>query len=427
MSKFVNKIPVSVPSVFKPLYHSRKRNIVAYGGRGSGKTQNFAEKLVIQMLTDTRKHGHYILAREQLKNLKSSSKEEILKAIRKLGVEKYFKYSDTGSEITCTINKCKFDCIGLRNEQEATHIKSFTNIRVVWIDEAVNIKEAVFDLVTPSIRGSNDSQILITFNPAKRSDYMYQRFVLNPDPLSDEVFKVNYTENPYFPDVLERERQSSERRSPTSYKRIWLGEAGNADDIIIDPQWFGYYDVLPPLQYRFMFVDTAQKDKEHNDYTVCGIFGMGVDGKLYVIDIFRHKIKAFELRNRVPAYWYQHEGCKHRLYVSKEAQYGVLTLAHIEDAVSGTALIQEFEYTFKIPVNPIIRTRDKYTRALDAQPYIESGLVMLDRNAPWLNDFLLECEAFNATGDYDHDDQVDVLVDAVTKMLVEVKPFWEYV
>jgi predicted phage terminase large subunit-like protein len=269
--------------------------------------------------------------------------------------------------------------------------------------------------------------MIITFNPSKRSDFIYQRFVINPDPVMDEVLKVNYTDNPYFPDILELERSRSEIRAPTAYKRIWLGEAGNADDVIIDPMWFKYYIVLPQLAYRIMVVDTAQKDKEHNDFTVAAVFGVGVDSKLYLVDLLRLKIKAVELRQRVPAFWNKHQQLNHPLYSQNASFYGALRIAYIEDAVSGTALIQEFLYNFKIPVEGIIRSRDKYTRALDAQPFIESGFVALDANAPYLSDFLLECEAFNATGDYDHDDQVDVLVDGVTKTLVESKPFWEYV
>lgn len=417
-----------VPRKLVPLYTAAKRTITLVGGRGGGKTQGIAECLTSRILCDSRRDGFYILARENLKNLVTSSREEILAAVDSMGVNKYFKEYPSRGEIKCLVNGNKFVFCGLRNEKDATHIKSFKNIYVFWADEATNIKKEVMELVTPSVRGADDSQIIISFNPARRSDYMYQRYVLNYDPELEMLIKVNYEDNPFFPSVLEKERQLCKRVSPTSYLRIWRGIPGNADDIILDPTWFKYYSVLPRLQFRIMTVDTAQKDKEHNDYTVAQIWGLGEDNRAYLVDQLRIKVKAIELRRRIPAFWAKHHQMDDPIYARKDtAVYGVLRIAYIEDAVSGTALIQEFQTVFRIPVEGIIRAKDKYMRALDAQPYFESGYVVLNANASYLSDFLLECEGFNATGDYNHDDQVDPAVDGVTKLLVEPKPFWELI
>lgn len=403
-----------------PLLTSLYRTITIKGGRGGGKTQGVAEVLVARMLNEKRRNGFYILARETLKNLDTSSREEILAAVKRMGVAKYFKEYPSKGEIKCLLNGNKFVFCGLRNEKDATHIKSFFGVYLIWIDEATNIKKEVMELVTPSIRGADDAQIIITFNPSRKSDYVYQRYVLNADPIDELVITLNYEDNPWFPPVLERERQICKRRTPTSYQRIWRGIAGNADDIILNPEWLEYYTVLPRLQYRIMTVDTAQKDKEHNDYTVAQIWGLGYDNRAYLVDMLRAKMKANELRKRVPAFWFKH--------AEKDTiMHGVLRMAYIEDAVSGTALIQDLQASHLLPVTGIIRTKDKYMRALDVQGFFESGFVVVDANAPWLHDFLIEMEAFNATKDYDHDDQIDAAVDGVFKLLAEEKPFWEYI
>ena len=42
---------------------------------------------------------------------------------------------------------------------------------------------------------------------------------------------------------------------------------------------------------------------------------------------------------------------------------------------------------------------------------------MLPESAPWVADFINECEAFTATDSHAHDDQVDALVMAITDIL----------
>lgn len=42
------------------------------------------------------------------------------------------------------------------------------------------------------------------------------------------------------------------------------------------------------------------------------------------------------------------------------------------------------------------RDRDKLTRLMDVQSYTEAGLVCIPEDAPWVADFVTECEAFTA-------------------------------
>jgi predicted phage terminase large subunit-like protein len=62
----------------------------------------------------------------------------------------------------------------------------------------------------------------------------------------------------------------------------------------------------------------------------------------------------------------------------------------------------------------IQRDRDKVSRAHDTSPLVESGNVLLPRDAPWLSDFLAEVGAFPLGA---HDDMVDPMMDAVSDML----------
>lgn len=183
---------------------------------------------------------------------------------------------------------------------------------------------------------------------------------------------------------------------------------------LIRGEWFGRYTVLPRMKYRAMYVDTAQKAKTHNDYQVAEIWGLGEDGRVYLIDMLRDKFQAYELEQKMPDFWNKHK-------TPTDRYAGRLRYMAIEDKSSGTELIQKIQKKIKpkIPVRAIPRGPDnnKLTRVMDVQGYIESGYVMIPQDAPWVSDFIAECEAFTADDTHKHDDQIDPMCDAITDLL----------
>lgn len=159
---------------------------------------------------------------------------------------------------------------------------------------------------------------------------------------------------------------------------------------------------------RMIFADTAQKTGERNDYSVFQCWGLGKDGVLYLIDQARGKFEAPELEKVARAFW-----AKHKAIDDPDAGY--LTQFAVEDKVSGTGLVQQLARTGHIPIHPIKRTTDKYSRALDALPSIAAGLVSIPADAPFTRDLLGELATFPAGA---HDDQIDPMMDAVAEMLL---------
>lgn len=180
---------------------------------------------------------------------------------------------------------------------------------------------------------------------------------------------------------------------------------------ILKGSWFGRYTVVPKLKYKAVFIDTAQKAKEHNDYQVAELWGLGEDGYLYLLDVMRDKFEAYELEVKVPDFWNKHRADKN----------GRLRYMAVEDKSSGTELIQKIRRKIKpvIPVREIPRgpAANKLTRVMDVQGYIESGYVKIPEDAPWVHDFVTECEAFTADDTHAHDDQIDPMCDAISQML----------
>jgi len=173
---------------------------------------------------------------------------------------------------------------------------------------------------------------------------------------------------------------------------------------IFRADWWQYLDTAPPIEWRSIYADTAQKTKEMHDYSVFQCWGRSRAGQAVLLDMARGKWEAPELLERARQFW-----AKHKM---TEGQ-GALRSMKVEDKSSGTGLIQQLKRE-GVPVLPIKRNVDKITRAYDAAPSIESGNVILLRGVPHLSDMMAEAEAFpNAT----HDDTLDPMMDAISDIM----------
>lgn len=186
---------------------------------------------------------------------------------------------------------------------------------------------------------------------------------------------------------------------------------------IIRGAWFKLYALPPRIMYRAIYGDTAQKAEEANDYTVFQCWGYGEDNRIYLLDQVKGKWESPDLKKRCVAFWNKHKAIM---------RMGTLRALKIEDKSSGTGLIQDLGKESGIPIIGIPRSRDKYSRVLDVCDYIKAGHVCLPEGAPFLSDFIGECEEFTADDSHAHDDQVDAMVDAIKEMLADNKiQLWE--
>lgn len=174
--------------------------------------------------------------------------------------------------------------------------------------------------------------------------------------------------------------------------------------------WFQRYKILPRMQFRKVYVDTAQKTKERNDYSVFEVWGQGTDGNVYLIDVVRGKWESPELRRKAIDVWTKHKA-------ADVMHQGHLRQMRVEDKASGTDLIQSIKRDAKIPIYAQQRNTDKVVRALDGAPYIESGYVYIPEEAPWVADYVSEFESFTSDDTHAYDDQIDPTLDAIADML----------
>lgn len=172
---------------------------------------------------------------------------------------------------------------------------------------------------------------------------------------------------------------------------------------IFKSEWWRYYKSLPVMSWRGIYIDTAQKVKQENDFSVFQLWGKSLQGQAYLIDQWRGKVEAPELLIEARAFWNK----------CNQDKSSPLRFMKIEDKVSGTGLIQTLQRE-GIPILGIPRNRDKIMRANDVSPLVQSGNVYLNENASYLSDFLNEAAQFPNSK---HDDQLDPMMDALVDIL----------
>ncbi len=193
----------------------KARYKVAYGGRGSAKSHTCARCLIILAM----KSKIRILCTRQLQTSIANSVHKLLSdSISVMGLSDYFEI--TREAIRCTYTGSEFFFKGIQNN--INEIKSIEGIDYCWIEEASNVSTESWEILIPTIRKEN-SEIWITFNPDREEDATYQKFIKNSPPNSI-VQLVNYYDNPWFPDVLQKEMEYCKEVDHGKYEHIWLGK-----------------------------------------------------------------------------------------------------------------------------------------------------------------------------------------------------------
>lgn len=210
------------------------RTRVFKGGRGSGKTRGLAKRsaLRIYQLAEMGVEGVFLASREHLNSLDESSMEEIKAAIRS---ERWLAdYFDVGEKYVRTRNRrISYAFAGLRHNLDS--IKSKARIVGNWTDEAESVSEVAWRKLIPTLRDEGDGWYVenwISYNPESPESATHRRFV-EQQPEDCIVTDISWADNPWFPDVLNRQRLEDRRLRPETYDHIWEGAFLTITDAVI--------------------------------------------------------------------------------------------------------------------------------------------------------------------------------------------------
>jgi phage terminase large subunit len=354
----VKKSGNQMPSWCRVLFEPQWRYISVRGGRGSGKTKNFARALVMRSTVEKLR---VLCTREVQLSIRESVYATIVNEIRELGLESQFEI--LSNEIRSKKGGA-FIFRGLASET-IDSIKSLADIDIAWVEEAQAVSRKSFEMLFPTIR-ANGSQIWLSWNPELESDPVYEMVVKEGLPMCANLF-VNFDQNPWFPEVLRLEEQHMLAHDPVKHKHIWLGQPLPAVagaiyfEEIMAMQTQGRIRPLtfdPNLQIYLVF------DLGFNDASTCGVVQRTKDD-IRVLDYIEN--------SRVSLSWYNDE-LRARNYES-----GIIVLPHdgrnknLSTGMSPQEILQIYGWSVEIVDNIGVENGIRICRELMPQMYIDSA------------------------------------------------------
>jgi phage terminase large subunit len=206
--------PVIGP-VFEPLCKpSRYKG--AYGGRGSGKSQFFADWMILRALAQPGFRA--LCCREVQKSLKESAKRLLEQKIEDRGLGHLFDVQVDGIK---TPGGGLIAFAGLQ-DHTAESIKSYEGFDVAWVEEAQTVSHKSLNLLRPTIRKPG-SELWFSWNPRLKTDPVDSMLRGDELPTDAIVVRANWNDNEWFPAELEQERQDCLRQQHDQYDHIWEG------------------------------------------------------------------------------------------------------------------------------------------------------------------------------------------------------------
>ena len=108
-------------------------------------------------------------------------------------------------------------------DHTAESIKSLENFNRAWVEEAQTLSQHSLNLLRPTIRGEG-SELWFSWNPRRKNDPVDEMLRQGDIPTGAVVVESNWSDNPWFPAVLEQERLDCLHYDPDQYAHIWDGD-----------------------------------------------------------------------------------------------------------------------------------------------------------------------------------------------------------
>lgn len=221
------KIPTA--GVFLPLL-SPARYKGAWGGRGSGKSHFFAGLSVEDALRWPGEAGEGLRVaaiREVQKSLAQSAKRLVEDKLTDFGLGEA-----QGFKVYKDVISLPGDGImtftGMQ-DHTADSVKSMEGFHRAWVEEAHSLSSRSLGLLRPTIRWEDQgrglaSELWFSWNPELATDAVDMLLRGTNKPTDAAVVRANWSDNPWFPKVLEQERVDDLNNRPERYGHVWDGD-----------------------------------------------------------------------------------------------------------------------------------------------------------------------------------------------------------
>lgn len=364
MKVMTSRIKILKP--FIPLLERKYTYYVYASGRGCGKSDNIEACLILL----ARQFPIRILCvREYQSSIAESVKSNLEALIDNMGLRDFF-YS-TEKEINGT-NGSKFIFRGLRNSN-AVNIKSISDIKITFIEEAEALSEKSWEILVPSVMRSKDKDniIVAALNPNFEEDVIWDRFFVKEPPQNSFVCKLSQKDNPFFfeTDLVNQMEHDRKILPYSQFAHKWLGELQTAEEsCLFTKEAFDLMKQVPDSWQRSDYVrlvigvDPAMTNKDFsNQFGIC-VVGVTTSGEFHCLGNYtdNHTPHTFSIAVK-------------DLYRDYNADAVVVETNAGGDFLKSTLLLADATMN----IVEVRATKDKMTRALPIANLASLGMVRL--------------------------------------------------
>lgn len=231
-------VQIDLPQKLIPVFTTPNKDYRgAFGGRGGAKTIAFANMAILDMMRMNDKPWKFLCGRELQKSLKDSVFSVIEGQIGALGVQDAF---EVGREFIRCKNGNEFLFYGLRTN--IAEVKGLHGVRRTWLEEAQKVSQSSLTYLIPTVmRDFPDCELWASWNPLDEEDPIHKLMVTDADERTI-CTKINYYDNPWFPESLNKVRLRDLKNNPDRYDWIWEGNFNVNMDGSVYGKWMSQMD-----------------------------------------------------------------------------------------------------------------------------------------------------------------------------------------
>ena len=234
-------IKVEMNSVFKEFNKTKCRYRLAMGSAGSGKSVDIAMDFILKLSDIKYKGANLLVVRQTETSHKDSTFAELLSAINKMGLSRFWSYTLTPLTLTCKVTGNMIIFRGFSDQRARERVKSITfphgKLCWIWAEEATELQESDCDILDDRLRGQLDNpnlyyQMSFSFNPVSASHWIKRKYW---DYESDDIFKCHstYLDNRFLDKSYHKRMMMRKEQDPEGYQIYGLGEWGELGGLIL--------------------------------------------------------------------------------------------------------------------------------------------------------------------------------------------------
>ena len=225
---------------YDEFWRFRGRYRVVKGGRASKKSKTTALWYIFHIMKIPQ--TNLLVVRKTYNSLRRSCFAELKWAISRLGVEDFWKITESPLEMTFKPTGQRIVFRGLDDPLKITSITAEVGTLCwLWLEEAYEISdEKDFNTLDESIRGAGSTvgtpgifkQITLTFNPWSGGHWLKKRFFDTPDSGDKLALTTTYLCNEWLDAADHALFYRMKTENPARYKVAGLGDWGMSDGLI---------------------------------------------------------------------------------------------------------------------------------------------------------------------------------------------------